>query len=173
MGRGAVARVACALAACVLAPLAGCGYQLVRSGQLPGGGALRVLPFSNQTAQAELGGLFAAAARELLAGRGRLASEEDRGAAVLEGELLAVATSPSVLAAAGAQAMRVEATVRLRVLRGSGPVYQDTVGAGEDYLQGVDVLGTEANRRAALRRAADTALREAFDRMELASAELR
>jgi hypothetical protein len=45
--------------------------------------------------------------------------------------------------------------------------YQDLVADGENYLVGVDVLGTEANRRAALRRLARTLSREAIERYDV------
>jgi hypothetical protein len=88
---------------------------------------------------------------------------------VLEGELLALSNSPSILGAAGAGAFRLGAALRLRVLRGTAVLYDEVAGGGEDYLQGIDVLGTEANRRAALRRTAESVLREALERMEIAS----
>src|SRR5204862_145776 len=43
----------------------------------------------------------------------------------------------------------------------------DTVAGGEDFLTGVDVLGTEANRRAALRRLARALAVEAIERYEV------
>jgi hypothetical protein len=46
--------------------------------------------------------------------------------------------------------------------------YEDRSTFGEDYLVGVDVLGTEANRRAALRRLAKAASRELMTRYEIA-----
>ena len=45
--------------------------------------------------------------------------------------------------------------------------YADAVTGGEDYLTGVDVLGTEANRRAALRRLARSLAIEAIQRYEV------
>jgi hypothetical protein len=52
-------------------------------------------------------------------------------------------------------------------LRVRAPAYEDAVVGGEDYLTGVDVLGTEANRRAALRRLARALAAEAIDRYEV------
>ncbi len=165
--RPAPARAARALLAwCALA--AGCGYTLVRGAALPGGGrALRAGAFVNQTAMAEAGGLFAGALREALAAHGRLAADGDLSAAQLQGELRVVHDSTSALGATGASAFHLDAEVMLRVLGPQGVAYEDDARAGEDYLQGVDVLGTEANRRAALRRLADKLAREALERMEL------
>jgi hypothetical protein len=167
--RSASAGVGLVLGAVLAASAPGCGYGVVRSGQLPGGGALRVLAFTNKTAQAEAGGIFAAAARELLAARGRLAAEDELAAPVLEGELLSLANAPSILGAAGAGAFRLSASLHLRVLRGTAVLYDEVASGGEEYLQGIDVLGTEANRRTALRRAAGSVLRDALERMEIAS----
>ena len=149
--------------------LAGCGYQLVRQGQLPGGGPLRVAAFKNLTAQAEAAGLFAAAARAQLAARGRLAPEDDGAAAELAGEVVALRNNPSVLGAAGASAFRLEADLRLRVHSGETTLFAETASGFEEYLQGIDVAGTEANRRTALRRLADAVLRGALERMEAGS----
>ena len=59
--------------------------------------------------------------------------------------------------------------MRVRLRDGSGVVYEDQVGAGEDYLAGIDVLGTEANRRAALRRLARSVSRELLERMSVSA----
>jgi hypothetical protein len=162
--------LACAvlLGASALSLSLGCGYTLARGHRLPGGGrSLRVAPFVNQTAQAEAGGLFAAAAREALAAHGRLAAEGDPNAAELTGELRFLHDSTSALGAFGASAFHLDADVMLRVQNGQGVLYEDDSRAGEDYLQGIDVLGTEANRRAALRRLADKLMHEALERMEM------
>ena len=167
MSRAAAAAVAASIGAAVAAlVLGGCGYQLVRQGELPGNGPLRVAAFKNLTAQAEAAGFFAAAARGQLAARRRLAEEGDSQAAALEGELVALRSNPSVLGAAGAQAFRVDAELRLRVRKGEATLWAEGATGSEDYLQGVDVAGTEANRRAALRRLAETVLRAALERME-------
>ena len=149
--------------------IVGCGYQLVRQGELPGGGPLRVAAFKNLTAQAEAAGFFSAAARVQLAARRRLAEEGDEQAAVLEGDLVALRSSTSVLGAAGAGAFRLDAELRLRVRKGDAVSYFDNSSGSEDYLQGVDVAGTEVNRRAALRRLAEAVVRTALERMEAAA----
>lgn len=147
---------------------AACGYRVARPGDLPGGRDIRVAPFQNYTAQVEAGGLFAAALREELAARGRLAAEGSSGPE-LTGELISVTSAPSALGAQGASAFSVSATVRLRLRDGSSVMYEDQVALGEDYLAGVDVLGTEANRRAALRRLARSLSRYFVERMNVAA----
>ena len=136
-----------------------CGYAPVRGKTSPG---LRVGPVKNGTAQAEAGGIFAAELRNELAGRGRL-EPDGSSAPELTAELLGLRNSPSgVGVEGGAASYRLDALLVLRA-----PGYEDTVGAGDDYLTGVDVLGTEANRRAALRRLARTIATEAIERYEL------
>jgi len=148
--------------ALVLVVAAGCGYTLARGGTSP----LRVSSFRNSTAQVEAGGLFASALREEVLARGRLSETEGPA---LHGELLAVRSAPSAISAAGAAAFRLDADVVLRVVEPAGAVsYEDRGTFGEDYLVGVDVLGTEANRRAALRRLAKAASRELIERYEVA-----
>jgi len=123
---------------------------------------LRVSAVKNQTAQAEAGGIFAAELRGELAGRGRLASDSSQ-APELSAELIALVAVPTVAGSEGASAFRLNATMIVR----AGD-YADTVAGGEEYLAEVDVLGTEANRRAALRRLAHTLAREAIERYDVA-----
>jgi hypothetical protein len=148
--------------------VAACGYRMARPGDVPGGRDIRVAPFQNYTAQVEAGGLFAAALRDELATRGRLAAEGSSGPE-LTGELISVASAPSALGAQGASAFSVSATVRIRLRDGSSVVYEDQAALGEDYLAGIDVLGTEANRRAALRRLARSLSRYLVERMNVAA----
>ena len=145
-----------------------CGYQVARPGELPKGQPIRVAAFENYTAQVEAGGLFAMALRSELQARGKLAPESASGPE-LTGELLSLASTPSALGAQGATAYNLSAAVRVRLRDGSAVVYEDQLGLGEDYLAGIDVLGTEANRRAAMRRLARTISREVLERMSVAA----
>jgi hypothetical protein len=137
---------------------AGCGYSLAHKGGQP----LRVAPFHNGTAEAEAGGLFAAELRAELNGRGRLAGDESQ-APTIQGEIVGLRSYASALTSVNAAAFRVEAQVRLRM-----PGYEDLAVGAEDFYVGVDVLGTEANRRAALRRLARSLSRELIERLEVA-----
>lgn len=139
--------------------LPACGYSLAHKGQQP----LRVAAVHNDTAEAEAGGLFAGELRSELHARGRLAEESAAAAPAVEGELLALRSSTSSLGGDGAQAFRVEAQVKLRT-----PGYEAVLAGSEDFLAGVDVLGTEANRRAALRRVLRQLAREFVERLEVA-----
>jgi hypothetical protein len=135
--------------------LPACGYSLAHKGAQP----LRVSAVRNDTAEAEAGGLLAAGLRSEL----RLAAESAQAAPALDGELLALRSYTSSLGGDGAQAFRIEAQVRLRTAG-----YEDMLTGSEDFLAGVDVLGTEANRRAALRRVLRQVSRELVERLEVA-----
>lgn len=137
--------------------LVACGYAPVRRGQ----GGVRVGAVRNATAQAEAGGIFASELRSELSGRGRLESDSS-SAPEVQAELLSLVSFPTAAGSEGAAAFRLEARLRVRA-----PNFDDLVVGSEDYLAGVDVLGTEANRRAALRRVARAVAREAVERMDV------
>ena len=134
-----------------------CGYAPVRRP----GQAIKVAAVRNDTAQAEAGGILAAAMRSELAGRGRLGSDASAGPE-LSLELIPLQSIPSASGGDGAAAFRLDAQLRLVI-----GDYEDRLLESEDYLAGVDVLGTEANRRAALRRLATAAAKEAVERYEV------
>ena len=143
----------------LLLALPACGYSLAHKGTQP----LRVAAVRNDTAEAEAGGLLAAELRSELQGRGRLAAESAQAVPALDSELVALRSYTSSLGGDGAQAFRIEAQVRLRTAG-----YEDMLTGSEDFLAGVDVLGTEANRRAALRRVLRQVSRELVERLEVA-----
>jgi len=135
-----------------------CGYAPVRGAAAP---RIHVAAVRNDTAQAEAGGLFAQELRAELAGRGRLDSDGATGDE-LAAELVSIASVPTAAAADGALAFAVSAVLRVRI-----GAWEDTAAGSEDYASGVDVLGTEANRRAALRRLARTLARETIERYDV------
>ncbi len=136
-----------------------CGYAPVRSRP---GQAVRVAAVKNDTAQAEAGGIFAGALRSELAGRGRLDPEGASSPEILL-ELVSLVSIPTASAGEGAASFRIDALLKLSV-----GDWVDVVRGGEDYLAGMDVLGTEGNRRAALRRLAATAMHDAIERYDVA-----
>lgn len=146
-----------AFAVCLGLSLA-CGYTPVRSRPARG---VRMAAVRNDTAQAEVGGLFAAAFRAELAGRGQL-DPDGAASPELVLEVLALRSVPSGSAGDGAASFRIDADLKLNV-----GTWEDRVRGSEDYYAGIDVLGTEANRRAALRRLVRAAAREAIDRYEV------
>jgi hypothetical protein len=137
---------------------AGCGYAPVRRAATH---SVRVAPVRNDTAQAEAGGLFAAELRTELAGRGWLVGEAS-DAPELHAQIVSLISIPTSAGSEGAAAYRLNAVLRVKVAD-----YEDSVQVGEDYLAGIDVLGTEANRRAALRRLFRSAAKEAIERYDV------
>jgi len=135
-----------------------CGYAPVRGQKAR---AVRVAAVKNATAQAEAGGLFAAAVRSELAARGQL-DPDGAASPELVMEVLSLRSVPSGSAGEGAASFRIDAELKINV-----GTWEDRVRSSEDYFSGIDVLGTEANRRAALRRVARTAAREAIDRYDV------
>jgi hypothetical protein len=125
------------------------------------GHSVRVAAVKNATAQAEAGGVFAAELRSELAGRERLAADSS-SAPEMTAELISLRSLPGSVGPEGAASFRLDAQLLVRI--GS---YQDVIADGESYLAGVDVLGTEANRRAALRRLARTLSRELIERYDI------
>lgn len=149
---------ACLATAILAFELVACGYAPVRRGS---GGGLRVTAVRNDTAQAEASGIFAIELRSELGDRGLL-QRDDSGAAEMQAELVSLSSFPTAAGSEGAAAFRIEARLRVRA-----PGFSDEIVGSEDYLAGIDVLGTEANRRAALRRVARTIAREAIERMDV------
>ena len=150
-------RAAIALGAALA--LAGCGYAPVRRTQAK---ALKVAAVRNDTAQAEAGGIFASELRTELSDRGRL-DADGSPSPELQAELLSLTSFTTAAGSEGGAAFRLEAKLRVRA-----PSFEDVIVGSEDYLAGIDVLGTEANRRAALRRVARSVAHEAIERLEVA-----
>jgi hypothetical protein len=123
---------------------------------------VRVAAVRNDTAQAEVGGIFADAFRTELSGRSQLDPDGAASPELLL-EVVALRSVPGGAAGDGAASFHLDADLKIRV-----GDYDDRIHAGDDYLAGIDVLGTEANRRAALRRLARTAAREAIERYDVA-----
>ena len=147
------------VAACALWLLLGCGYAPVRRAAARG---VRVGAVRNATAQAEAGGVFASAVRSELSGRGQLDGDGADSPELIV-EVLALQSVPTSSAGEGAASYRLDADLKLDV-----GTWQDRFRASEDYIAGMDVLGTEANRRAALRRLARNAMRDAIERYDVA-----
>jgi hypothetical protein len=137
-----------------------CGYAPVRS-DAPARG-VRVAAVRNETAQAEAGGILAAELRSELSGRGWLRGDGST-APELQARIVTLVSIPWAAGSEGAAAFRLNADLRVKVAD-----YEDVVQGGEDYLAGIDVLGTEANRRAALRRLFHALAREAVERYDVA-----
>ncbi|HEX9109417.1 MAG TPA: LPS assembly lipoprotein LptE [Longimicrobiales bacterium] len=142
---------------------AGCGYGFAAgAGRFPAGAeSVRVRPLANQTGDAEVGALVAAALRQELARRGLAGGES--APARIEGEVVASSFAPSTAnGATYSQALEV----RLRLMVGEKLVSQRSVRKQEDYLGGLDPLESEGRRRVALHRLAELIARDAVDQLE-------
>jgi len=156
------------LAAAACATL-GCGYHVTASGAGLPQGLRRVFApvVVNRTPEPGLEGVFTEALREQLARAGTLGGEGSEGR--LEGELLSVGAAVAQLApgTSGALTYRVSAVLRLRLFKGTAQLAVTDVSGTEDYLPALraDVLTTEANRQAALRRLASALAADAYARL--------
>lgn len=166
-------RVALALAPLLLL-VAGCGYRFTApGGPLPQGiRAAQVPMMGNVTPEPSAETFFTQALREQLQRAGTLGG--DAADARIEGTLLAVSSAPMVTSPTGrGPTYRLTAVVQLKLLR-NGAVLADIQVAGDEDVQpaftgapgaGADVLLTEANRQAGLRRLADSMMREGYERL--------
>lgn len=154
-----------------LLAVSGCGYRFTApGGALPEGlRALRAPVFENHTGEPTAELLFTDAFREQLSRAGVLGGDASLG--VVEGSVESI--SGGALLAPIAKpgepprlpTYRLNATAKLRLTQ-EGRVLAEAVVAGtEDYVSGADVLLTEANRSAALRRLAEQLMREGYERL--------
>lgn len=150
--------------------LAGCGYRFTApNASLPGGvRAARVPFFLNRTAEPGAELPFTQAARDQLDRAGRLGGPDAQG--VLEGTILGVNSGPFLSSPTlGRQPVfRMSATLALTLKKNGQVVGNTTVSVSEEFPSGADVLLTETNRAAALRRIADAAVREGLERLQAA-----
>ncbi len=153
-----------------LAVTAGCGYRFTAGpATLPQGiRAVSAPVLGNQTAEPGLQAVFTQSLREQLT---RVGIETRANAdAELSGDILSVWGGPALLTTpkkdpATLASYRIFVTAQLRLTRDGQRLSELVVSGSEDYLPGVDVLQTEGNREAALRRLADRLMREGFERM--------
>ncbi|MBK7861762.1 MAG: LptE family protein [Archangiaceae bacterium] len=154
-----------------------CGYRFTApGGPLPQGiRAVQAPVFNNVTPEPAAEVFFTESLREQLARAGTLGG--DAADAVIQGTVVAVSSTPMAVNA-GAPTYRLSAVVDLKLVR-NGQVLAATVVSGdEDVLSGTadpaepkgqrydqQLIGTEANRQAALRRLADTLMREGYERL--------
>ncbi|HEY8211874.1 MAG TPA: LPS assembly lipoprotein LptE [Myxococcaceae bacterium] len=156
-----------AAAAALLLAASGCGYRFTAgAAPLPEGIRSVCAPvYKNRTAEPGLEALFSESMREWLSRSGVSAT---RCEATLEGEIASIAGAQTLLTPAGTLASyRVSAVVQLKLVKGGRVVAQAEVGGAEDYLPAPagDVLVTEANRQAAIRRLSDALARDGYERL--------
>lgn len=145
-----------------------CGYRFSAGGApLPEGIRAVCAPvFANGTAEPGLEVAFTQSMRE------RLIRSGVHGGAGCEakvvGEIRSVSAAPTILTRSGQLASyRVVAVVHFKLVKGERVVSEAEVASHEDYLPapGGEVLQSEANRQAALRRLGETIARDAYERL--------
>lgn len=148
--------------------LSSCGYRFTApNASLPGGvRAVQVPFFINRTAEPGAEMPFTQAARDQLDRAGRLGGPESEG--LLEGTILGVSSGPILSAPTLPRqpVFRMSATLSLTLKKNGQAVAGTTVSISEEFPSAADVLLTEANRAAALRRVADAAVREGLERLQ-------
>lgn len=148
---------------CVL--LAGCGYRFVTpNSTLPKNvSTVQVPVFKNNTSEPGAEALFTDAMRELYAQNGKLGDENSESR--VEGTLLSVTSSPLVATPGRLPNYRVSIVVGLRLMRGAQLVSSVVVTGGEESPGGADLLWSETWRGAAIRRVAESMMREGAERL--------
>jgi hypothetical protein len=149
---------------------AACGYAFVAGHPLPGGAkAVEVPMFRNSTSETGTEAQFTVALRDELSLQGLLATGTSD--ARIEGEVFDVRSGPSVAYAVDAGfalgSFRLDAAVRVKLVRGAQVLAATEVRGSEDYARGPegDILMSEGNRRAAVRRLAVAMMRDALHKL--------
>jgi hypothetical protein len=165
-GQGEGRTIGAALA--VVLTLSACGYRFTApNSALPGGlKSVRVPVFNNRTAEQSAELYFTQAAKDQLERAGRLGGDAAEG--VLEGTIISVTSGPFLQAPELPKqpVFRLSVTLSLVLKKDNLAVGTTTVALTEEFPSGADVLLTESNRGAALRRIADSAIREGLERLQ-------
>lgn len=152
--------------------LFGCGYRFTAGGApLPEGvRSVHVPVFTNRTSESGIEAIFTEQLRERCMRAGVLGG--DASDARIEGEVRGVFGAPTILSNQGRLASyRMYGNANLRLVKGGRVLREVDVSAQEDYLPdrtaGIegDVLRTETNRSAAVRRLAEALMRDGYDRL--------
>lgn len=150
----------------------GCGYRFVGTGDLLPEGIEKVFApmMVNKTPEPALEVVFTEALRERLMKAGALGGRDSL--AEVKGELYGLGTGAGLVrnvgtATPGYASYRVSASLRLTLVKGDKVLARSESSGTEEYLPDAnnDVLTLEAQRQAALRRLAETLVRDGFERL--------
>ncbi|MFT3706534.1 MAG: LPS assembly lipoprotein LptE [Archangium sp.] len=148
--------------------LSACGYRFVApNSELPGGvRSVNVPVFMNRTPEPAAELTFTEAAKDQLSRAGRLGG--NAAEAELVGTIAAVSSGPVMSAPSLPKqpVFRITATITLNLVKGGATIGTATITTSEEFPSGADVLLTESNRGAALKRLADTMIREGLERLQ-------
>lgn len=145
--------------------LAGCGYRVIAPvSDLPAGlASVHVPVFTNATSEPGAEAFFTQALRENYLRAGRLGQADAPGR--IDGTLIGVASSPLVNSPGRLPNYRLQVVVKLVLVKDGVALQSVQVAGGEDYPAGADILSSETNRGAALRRLAEALMREGAERL--------
>jgi hypothetical protein len=149
----------------VLLFLSACGYRFTApGGPLPEGiRKVRAPIFENTTQETGAEVLFTQALREQLERAGTLGGDDAEPH--VRGIITGVSSGALVSTPGRLPNYRLNASARLVLVSRGKELVATEISGGEDFPPGADVLLTESNRAAALRRLADTMMREGYERL--------
>lgn len=157
-----------ALSLTVLCALSsGCGYRFVtpNSTLTKGVEAVQVPVFKNNTSEPGAEALFTDALREQYVRNGKLGDENTETR--VDGTLLSVTSNPLVGTPGRLPNYRVNIVVGLKLMRGPLQLNAIVVTGGEEFPGGADALWSETWRGAAVRRVAESMMREGAERLAM------
>ncbi|MFL5321977.1 MAG: LPS assembly lipoprotein LptE [Myxococcaceae bacterium] len=128
---------------------------------------MEVPVFTNRTAESGVEAVFTESLREQCTRAGVLGGATSD--ARIEGEVRSIGGAPTILAPNGTLASyRLYGNAHLKLVKGGRVLSEIDVSGQEDYLPDRidgDVLRTETNRTTAMRRLAETLMRDGYDRL--------
>ncbi len=177
-------RSACAV---LLLTLSGCGYAPVVSNSLLGRNRILVEPFAEDTPVGLSADLTAAMALRLASQGITLCVSPANAEATLSGRIVSAATVRSPTSGVGSSVAAYDMRVRIEAWlhdKGDKELWHTAVDVAESFLPAAlpteitspwdgQLAATEANRRRALRRLAETAAQQLSDRLAIANATTR
>jgi len=151
--------------------LVSCGYRFTApNASLPEDiRSVRVPMFDNRTADASAELVFTQAAKDqldragLLGGEGAESTLIGSVVSISSGPFITSSTSPNLARQPG---YRVSVSLSLKLMKGDRVVTSAVVNTQEEFPSGADVLLTESNREAAIRRIAESAVRQGLERLQ-------
>jgi hypothetical protein len=145
--------------------LMGCGYRFTTpNSALPKGVDKVAVPvFKNNTSEPAAEALFTDAMRELYLRADKLGDEHTE--TFIEGTVLSITSNPLVSSPGRLPNYRVTIVVSLRLMRGPLQLGAIVVSGGEEFPSGADLLWAETWRGAAVRRIAESMMREGAERL--------
>jgi hypothetical protein len=152
---------------CVVSLILSCGYRFT-AGNSPfpeGIKTVGVVVLKNGSSDPGLEVIFTSSLRDQLARAGRLSGGNPE--AVIAGEIQSTEFTPNIrsLGSNAPNSYRLTGRAVLKLMRGGQVLSEAALVGTEDFLRRPDIHLTEAERGAALRRLADSMMREGIERL--------